>query len=170
MLSRRKTVKFAVLGSVALFLGACATVQRSGGFTASQIAALEGAGFERVGENYELGLQNQLLFAVDRADLRPEIVQSLARLAEVLVSVGIGGAVVEGHADATGNEEFNVQLSQLRAEAVKFALAANGISPDRIRTWGAGSSDPIESNETESGRRENRRVVIMVTPGDAAGD
>lgn len=160
---------FPIFAPAILFLAACVTVQPAPGFSGTQIEALERAGFVLVGDNYELGLQDRLLFEVNRADLRPEISQSLAKLAEVLVSVGIGGAMVEGHADATGDEAFNLELSRLRAEAVKFALAANGLPPDNIRTWGAGSTDPIASNDTEEGRRENRRVVILVTPGDATG-
>ena len=169
MLCRIMRAPILRLAPIVLLLGACATVDRQPGFRTEQVAALENAGFQRVGENYELGLQDRVLFAVDRSDLRPEIAESLARLCEVLISVGIGGAMIEGHADSTGDDAHNQQLSQWRAEAVKIALAREGMPADNIRTWGAGESHPIASNDTEEGRRQNRRVVIVVTPGDASG-
>lgn len=158
----------ALIAIAALILGACATVQSVSGFSSEQIAALKNAGFAQVGDNYELGLEDRILFEFDRADLRPDIAQSLGRLAEVLISVGIDGAMVEGHADSTGDDAHNQQLSQWRAEAVKIALARQGMLAHNIRTWGAGESDPIASNDTEEGRRQNRRVVIVVTPSDAS--
>jgi len=159
----------ALIAIALLILGACATLQNASGFSREQIAALRDAGFEHVGDNYELGLEDRILFEFDRADLRPDTARSLARLAGVLLSVGIDGAMIEGHADSTGDDAHNQQLSQWRAEAVKIALAREGMPADNIRTWGAGESDPIASNDTEEGRRQNRRVVIVVTPGDASG-
>jgi OOP family OmpA-OmpF porin len=159
----------ALAATVVLLLGSCATVQNPAGFSGEQVAALKGSGFEQVGDNYELGLEDRILFAFDRSDLRPETVQTLAQLAKVLLSVGIDGAMIEGHADSVGDATHNQQLSQLRAEAVKLTFARQGMPMSHIRTWGAGESDPIASNDTEEGRRQNRRVVIVVTPGDASG-
>lgn len=158
----------ALAATVALLLGSCATIQSAPGFSGKQIAALESAGFQQVGGNYELGLEDRILFEFDRSDLRPEIAQTLAGLVSVLLSVGIDGAMIEGHADSTGDDAHNLQLSQLRAESVKLAFARRGMAMHNIRTWGAGESDPIASNDTEEGRRQNRRVVIVVTPGDAS--
>jgi OOP family OmpA-OmpF porin len=159
----------ALAATVVLLLGSCATVQNPSGFSGEQVAALKGSGFEQVGDNYVLGLEDRILFAFDRSDLRPETVQTLAQLAKVLLSVGIDGAMIEGHADSVGDATHNQQLSQLRAEAVKLTFARQGMPMSHIRTWGAGESDPIASNDTEEGRRQNRRVVIVVTPGDASG-
>ena len=165
----------ALIATAALMLGSCATVHgapgsggEQPGFSGQQIVALKDSGFAQVGDNYELGLENRILFAFDRSDLRPETAQSLAQLAKVLLSVGIDGAMIEGHADSTGDTAHNLQLSQLRAEAVKLTFARQGMPMRNIRTWGAGESDPIASNDTEEGRRQNRRVVIVVTPGDAS--
>ena len=82
MLCRIMRAPILRLAPIVLLLGACATVDRQPGFRTEQVAALENAGFQRVGENYELGLQDRVLFAVDRSDLRPEIAESLARLCE----------------------------------------------------------------------------------------
>ena len=54
-----------------------------------------------------------------------------------------------------------------RATAVKGALSASGLPDREIRALGMGESDPIETNETEEGRAQNRRVVIVITPADA---
>jgi OOP family OmpA-OmpF porin len=74
---------------------------------------------------------------------------------------------VEGHTDALGADDYNLDLSRRRAEAVKAALATAGLPADAIRAQGLGETDPIETNDTEEGRAQNRRVVIVVTPGDA---
>src|SRR5690606_6215305 len=113
----------ALIATAALMLGACATVQNVSGFSGEQIAVLKDSGFEQVGDNYELGLESRVLCEVDRSGLRPETAQSVARLATVLVSVGSSGAMMEGHADSTGDDEHNLKLSELRAEAVKLTFA-----------------------------------------------
>jgi outer membrane protein OmpA-like peptidoglycan-associated protein len=65
-----------------------------------------------------------------------------------------------GHADSVGSDEYNLQLSRLRAEAVARYLVSKGISPERISVEGYGSSRPIGKNDTEEGRSKNRRVDI----------
>ena len=153
----------------ALLLAACQTVSAvPGQFTPSQRAALEREGFTAKGETYELGLENRVLFEFDRSDLKSETRTMLVRLGKVLREVGIRSATVEGHADSAGSEAYNRQLSQLRAAAVKQTLVYAGLDEHRTRSWGVGENDPIASNATAQGRSENRRVVIVVTPADAA--
>lgn len=164
-------LKRAVVWLPALLLAACQTMpDRTSAptFTLAQREALEREGFMQDGENYELGFENRVLFEFDRSDLKTETRIMLNRLGEVLRRVGIRGASVEGHTDSAGTEAYNLQLSRLRAEAVKQALVFAGMDERRTRSWGAGESDPIASNATEAGRSQNRRVVIVVTPADAA--
>jgi OOP family OmpA-OmpF porin len=71
--------------------------------------------------------------------------------------------VVEGHTDSTGVPADNLLLSRQRAAAVKNALVARGVSPDRITTKGYGQDRPIASNDTEQGRARNRRTEIVLT-------
>ena len=72
--------------------------------------------------------------------------------------------LVEGHTDNIGTEEYNKKLSVARAKSVAQVLAERGY-PNQIRVYGAGSSSPIASNDTEEGRAENRRVdVILIDP------
>ena len=152
---------------VMALLAACQTTPSKPAFSAKQVALLNEQGFKPVGENYELGISDRLLFEVDKADLVPEMVITLDKLTRSLTSVGINGATVEGHTDSTGSAEYNQQLSKRRAATVKAAMVGGGLPAAAVRPLGLGETDPIADNETEAGRAENRRVVIVVTPMDA---
>jgi outer membrane protein OmpA-like peptidoglycan-associated protein len=64
--------------------------------------------------------------------------------------------------DNLGNEDFNVRLSQQRADAVRDVLVARGIAPQRIRTKGYGPKFPVVDNDSAAGRQQNRRVEVLV--------
>lgn len=151
-------------------LAACATVPKPAAgaarFTDAQVAVLKQHGFEQVGDSWQLGLGEKLLFPVDQARLAAEQEVNLARLASELTAVGILGARVEGHTDSTGSAGYNRQLSVRRAEAVKSAMVSGGMRREAVRALGRGKTDPIATNRTRDGRQENRRVVILVTPAD----
>lgn len=70
--------------------------------------------------------------------------------------------MVEGHTDSRGSADFNLQLSQDRADSVKAALVAAGVDAQRITALGLGEDFPIDSNESEVGRSRNRRVEIVI--------
>jgi len=71
--------------------------------------------------------------------------------------------LIEGHTDNTGSDQYNLQLSQKRAESVRQYLINNfSIAPDRLSAKGFGESRPIASNTTREGRRKNRRVVAVI--------
>ena len=152
---------------VMALLAACQTTPSKPAFSARQVALLTEQGFKPVGENYELGISDRLLFEVDKADLVPEMVITLDKLTRSLTSVGINGATVEGHTDSTGSAEYNQQLSERRAATVKAAMVGGGLPAAAVRPLGLGATDPIADNQTEAGRAKNRRVVIVVTPMDA---
>ena len=71
---------------------------------------------------------------------------------------------VTGHTDNVGTAAYNRDLSQRRAQSVSSVLQQGGVSYNRIRTVGAGESQPIASNQTAVGRQQNRRVDITITP------
>lgn len=148
-------------------LAACQTVPQQSGFSDKQVAALTTAEFKPVGENYELGLSDRVLFEVDRSDLSGEAVVTINKLAAVLASVGIDGAGVEGHTDSSGSSDYNQQLSDRRAGTVKAQFVTAGLPAANVRAVGRGESQAIASNDTPEGRSQNRRVVIIVTPEDA---
>jgi OOP family OmpA-OmpF porin len=148
-------------------LAACATVPKKPGFSKAQVAAMTELGFKPVSDNFELGLEDRVLFAVDKSDLSPEASAVLGRIATTLVAVNIRGASVFGHSDSTGSSEYNLSLSQRRAASVKGGLAAAGMDLARIRDQGVGETQPVAGNDTDAGRAQNRRVVIIVSPEDA---
>jgi outer membrane protein OmpA-like peptidoglycan-associated protein len=71
---------------------------------------------------------------------------------------------VLGHTDSTGSDAYNQALSERRAQSVSDYLAARGVARARIGIRGYGESQPIASNDTDTGRAENRRVEIKVVP------
>jgi outer membrane protein OmpA-like peptidoglycan-associated protein len=142
-------------------------VPSKAGFSKVQVTALTELGFQPVGDNFELGLEDRVLFDVDQSNLNVAANDVLSRVAAGLLKVDIHGASVVGHTDSTGTREYNTSLSQRRAASVKAGLIANGMNSAAIREQGVGETQPVASNETEDGRRQNRRVVIIVTPPDA---
>ncbi len=102
-----------------------------------------------------------LLFETGSAAL-PDTVPELDRIALFMQRHPNVKIRVEGHTDAIGRAQFNYRLSVRRAQAVKNYLVARGVDPRRILVYGYGESQPIASNETEFGRRLNRRTEIVI--------
>ncbi|MBF0180820.1 MAG: OmpA family protein [Magnetococcales bacterium] len=100
---------------------------------------------------------HNLHFDFDKADLQPEELQRLDRLADLLTANPGIGLEVHGHADAKGTARHNQQLSEQRAAAIKAFLTGKGVAPERLITVGFGAKKPFTSNATEQGRAKNRR-------------
>lgn len=148
-------------------LAACQTVPPPASpFTAAQRAVLEQRGFQQQGDNYLLGLNNRLLFGFDRSEIDAAQRAMLRGLARELVAVGIGSSRIEGHASNEGDPGHNLKLSERRAQAVSAVLIEGGFAAPRMRVLALGARDPVASNDRRDGRRQNRRVVIVVTPAD----
>jgi outer membrane protein OmpA-like peptidoglycan-associated protein len=96
--------------------------------------------------------------------LKPQAQRPLDNLAEFLRRHPERGVAVEGFTDSLGQKDASERLSERRAEAVKFALVQRGIEPHRIDARGYGASFPVASNATETGRQQNRRVEIVLSP------
>jgi outer membrane protein OmpA-like peptidoglycan-associated protein len=107
-----------------------------------------------------------VLFEVDKADLKPGAERTLNKLAEVLRNNPERTINIEGFTDSTGSDEYNRQLSERRAWAVRDALVSRGVNPERVQTRGYGENYPVASNETPAGRQMNRRVEIIISHGD----
>jgi outer membrane protein OmpA-like peptidoglycan-associated protein len=103
-----------------------------------------------------------VLFQVNGAQLQPGAQTELLRLADYLKRNPDRKIMIEGHTDNTGSSEYNLQLSQLRAQSVESYLTSSGVSPDRIRAIGYGETRPEAPNDTATGRQQNRRVEIVV--------
>ena len=74
---------------------------------------------------------------------------------------------IEGHTDSTGKHDYNVALSNRRANAVRSYLASKGVASSRIQARGLGPDFPVATNATEAGRQQNRRVEVLVQNDDA---
>ena len=100
-----------------------------------------------------------IFFDFNESDLRPESTPELDRIRFMIEDYG-QEVVIQGHTDAVGSDDYNLDLSAQRAEAVKAYLVDNGIDPDMIQTSGRGETEPVGDNDTDEGRQANRRVVI----------
>jgi outer membrane protein OmpA-like peptidoglycan-associated protein len=127
---------------------------------------IEGAKIERVGEGIKITFDSGLLFAVDKAALNDRSRAELAKLAVILNKYEDTSILLEGHTDATGSEEHNLDLSRLRAQSVSNCLSKNSVDPRRFTIMGYGESQPIASNETIDGQQQNRRVEVAIFATD----
>lgn len=106
---------------------------------------------------------SDVLFAFDEAGLKPGGERAAERLADFLEQYPSRRIRVEGHTDSVGPEAYNERLSLKRAQAVKQAIANDGISPSRIVTEGYGETYPVASNDDPAGRQRNRRVEVLIS-------
>lgn len=119
---------------------------------------------EMQAKNTERGMVltlGDVLFDSEESTLAPGAARNIDKIAEFMEAYPERRAVVEGHTDSMGDEDFNMDLSRERAFSVRQALAARGVSTSRMTTEGFGESMPVASNESAAGRRENRRVEII---------
>ncbi|HMG50314.1 MAG TPA: OmpA family protein [Inquilinus sp.] len=159
LISRRTVTRLALgaLLGATLFLAGC-----SSGLSPAQIALLKQQGFELTDDGWQFGIDSKLLFGSNEATLAAGQRDSIGRLAQALLSVDIQKARVEGHTDDFGTDEYNNDLSLRRAQAVADALVAAGMRPGDLQVRGLGKTAPAEDNRSSAGRRENRRVSIIV--------
>lgn len=101
-----------------------------------------------------------ITFATGSSELTADARQRLNRVAEALVQQGQLKVEVAGYTDSRGNAELNRQLSQRRAESVAAYLAEKGVAGDRLTARGYGPENPVATNDTDAGRRQNRRVEL----------
>jgi outer membrane protein OmpA-like peptidoglycan-associated protein len=108
-----------------------------------------------------------ILFDVNGTELKPGAYDSVRQIAAYLKQHPERTVTVEGFTDSTGSPDYNMRLSQLRAETVRNELVREGVAPERVIARGMGPSVPVASNDTTAGRQLNRRVQIAVS--DSAG-
>ena len=123
---------------------------------------LEGATVERVGEGILITFDSGILFDFDSYALKPATRANLDELSTTLNKYDDTEVLVLGHTDNVGTDEYNEGLSEQRARAVRNYLVTKQVSGPRLSTIGYGETDPIASNETETGREQNRRVEIVI--------
>ena len=109
-----------------------------------------------------VNLKSSLLFSSDSAVIKPDAVEQLARLGDILAKYPDDRIRIQGHTDSTGSAAHDEELSLRRAEAVRDVLASRGVNPRQMLVEGAGAARPIADNSTAEGRAENRRVELYI--------
>lgn len=138
---------------------------------AEKAAALALADLRRLGDVKQeqrgmvITLSGNVLFASNESTLLPAAVLKLNEVADALIKGNPDANItIEGHTDSQGQRQYNMDLGQKRADAVKSQLVARGVAADRITAVGVGPDRPIADNKSPEGRANNRRVEIIVQP------
>jgi outer membrane protein OmpA-like peptidoglycan-associated protein len=129
-------------------------------------ADIEGAKIERVGEGIKITFDSGLMFDVNKATLRSQSQQNLANLATILNKYPDTNILLEGHTDATGTDEYNLDLSRQRAQSVANYLSTQQVMATRFTIMGYGEAQPIATNDSSEGRQQNRRVEVAIYAND----
>jgi len=111
---------------------------------------------------------SDVLFDTGQYSLKPGAREKLAKVAGILIAYPSLNIAVGGYTDNVGSDEMNQKLSENRAGAVRDYLVEQGVAANSVSAIGFGNSSPVASNESSSGRQENRRVELVVS-GDAIG-
>lgn len=118
-------------------------------------------GVTTLADNAKITLNN-IFFDFDKAVLKQESYPELNRIAGLMKERAAMQVEIAGHADATGPEDYNLNLSKRRAQAVANYLSTQGIDAQRINVTYYGETKPIENNDTAAGRKKNRRVEFII--------
>lgn len=129
--------------------------------------ALPGAQVERVGEGIKLVLgENSVRFDTNKSTLTATAKANLDKLVPVFKSYADTDIVIYGYTDSTGSAEYNLNLSQQRANSVEKYLESKGLNMSRFKMVGMGIADPIATNDSPEGRSQNRRVEFAITANE----
>jgi general secretion pathway protein A len=101
-----------------------------------------------------------IYFKHNSNELTDEAFEALNRIAEFMIHNPAAQISIKGYTDATGSYSYNISVSQFRANTIKSYLVGKGVNPSNIKAFGLGPENPIADNETEEGKRLNRRVEI----------
>ncbi len=115
-------------------------------------------------------LSGSVLFRSGKSDLLPDARTRLDAVVKVLLTTRERHLIVEGHTDSQGSNNYNMDLSQRRADAVRSYLVQRDYQSDRILARGRGEEQPIADNDSAEGRANNRRVEIIIEPESYASN
>lgn len=123
---------------------------------------LEGVTIQRVEEGIAVSFDSGILFSFDSSNLRPTAQENLQKLTEILNRDDETILMIVGHTDSTGDETYNMRLSERRAQSAANYMIRQDLDESRVRTEGRGETEPIATNSTDEGRQENRRVEVAI--------
>lgn len=124
--------------------------------------AMRDYGFRQTPRGATLTLQEEVLFATDSANLRPGAVDRLRPLADYLRDNPGVRVAIDGHTDSRASDAYNQGLSLRRADSVRAAFDEMGVTRARFNVQGFGERQPVATNATPQGMRQNRRVEVTL--------
>ena len=128
---------------------------------------IPGATIARVGEGIAVTFASGILFPFNSTEILPDGKSNLQQLANSLEKYPNSDILVVGHTDSVGTDAYNLDLSQRRAQAASAYLQSLGVPVDRLHAVGKGESEPLQPNDTDAGRAQNRRVEIAIYASEA---
>jgi outer membrane protein OmpA-like peptidoglycan-associated protein len=129
---------------------------------------LPGATVQRVGEGITVTFPEGLLFGFDSDQIAPAARDNLRRFAASLQKYPNTRTLIVGHTDSDGSASYNMDLSDRRALSAAGFICGEGVLRARVTTAGRGETEPIATNSSDDGRRQNRRVEIAIFSNSAA--
>jgi outer membrane protein OmpA-like peptidoglycan-associated protein len=127
---------------------------------------MEGVRILRMGEGIKVTFDGSVMFTENSASLSASSKKSLDRIAASLVKYPYRRVVIEGHTDGTGSTKHNQALSEKRADAVAAYLGTQKVDRSKIDIKGYGEKQPLFANDSPQGRKQNRRVEIVILADD----
>lgn len=130
----------------------------------NQQLAGTGVDVQRQGDNILLNMPNSITFDFNKSDVKPDFYSVIHNITSVLNNYPKTYIDVVGHTDSIGTDAYNEDLSFRRAQAVAETMIRDGVMSSRLIVRGMGERLPVASNDTETGRAQNRRVEILIAP------
>ena len=129
---------------------------------------IPGAEVTRVGEGINVTFNEDagVYFDTNKSEVKGTSATTLNRLVGILKEYPDSDVLVEGHTDSAGPDDYNLGLSEQRAQSVSDYLVKNGVSPTRLTTKWYGESQPVGDNNTSEGKAQNRRVEMVITANE----
>jgi outer membrane protein OmpA-like peptidoglycan-associated protein len=106
---------------------------------------------------------SDVLFDFNQYTLKPGAREKLAKVSGILLAYPGLKIQLEGHTDSIGSDDYNMKLSEHRAEAVQSYLVTQGVPANTVSAAGLGKAGPVAANDTAAGRQQNRRVDMVVS-------
>jgi outer membrane protein OmpA-like peptidoglycan-associated protein len=128
----------------------------------AELKKVKGANIERQGDKLVVKFNSAILFDTNKSVLKPKSKGDLAEFAGVLTKYPDTDLIIEGHTDNVGKKVKNQKLSVARAESVIAYLAGQGVARPRMVGRGYADDRPVADNQTDEGRRQNRRVEVQI--------
>ena len=123
---------------------------------------IDGVTVQRVEEGIAVSFDSGILFDFDSSSLRPEGYENLRKLVGIINRDDDTILMIVGHTDSRGDEDYNLRLSERRAQSANRYMVSQGLSSSRIQIVGRGEYEPIADNDTEDGRQKNRRIEVAI--------